>query len=190
MLAISLTKWQKNSSGLWASPSPLAEGSSPLSGALVLCSLPRQHQGKLCKHSFRERLAVLQPYSAPAVAAGLMFPTSHPYSCTIRNKQHYWGASAKAGGCGTAKSQQQWVLVKAGLSVYLCFCQKMLPWGTLSGRHLQHLLVWVLPAGAHGDGARGQAEWKWLHFQPSSAGDWMCVSAGPWKGSLLTLLPE
>lgn len=171
MLTISLTKWQKKSSGLWASPSPLAEGSSPRCGALVLCSLPRQHQGKLCKRSLREGLAVLQPYSAPAVAAGLMFPTSDPYCCTIRSKQHYCGASAKVGGCGTTKSLQTWVQVKPRLSVYLCFCQKMLSWGMLTGRHLQHLLVWVLPAGARGDGAGGQAKWKWLHLQPSSAGD-------------------
>ena len=75
-----------------------------------------------------------------------------------------------------------WVLVEAGVNIYLCFCQKMLSRGTLTGRHLQHLLFRVLPAGAHGDGAGGKLEWKWLHFQPSSAGDWMCVSAGPWEG--------
>lgn len=75
-----------------------------------------------------------------------------------------------------------WALVKAGVNIYLRFCQKMLPWGMLTGRHLQHLLFWALPARAHGDGAGGKSEWKWLHFQPSSAGDWMCVSAGPWEG--------
>lgn len=49
----------------------------------------------------------------------------------------------------------------------------MLPWAMLHGRHLQHLLVWVL----HGDGAGGKSGWKWPHSQLSSARDWMCVSA-------------
>lgn len=58
----------------------------------------------------------------------------------------------------------------------------MLPWGMLTGRNLQCLLFWVLPVGDHGDGPGGKSEWKWFHFQPSSAGDWMSVSAGPWEG--------
>lgn len=66
-----------------------------------------------------------------------------------------------------------WVLLEAGVNTYLCFCQQMLPWAMLHGRHLQHLLVWVL----HGDGAGGKSGRKWPHSQLSSARDWMCVSA-------------
>lgn len=40
----------------------------------------------------------------------------------------------------------------------------------------------MLPAGAHGDGAGSKPEWKWLQFQPSSAAEWIFVSAGPWEG--------
>lgn len=134
----------------------LALWSSPL----VLCSLPWQHQGKLWKYSFREGSAILQTYFSPAVALGLMFPTQNPYCCTIRSKQWLWGWFGRRGISYHKATEitSVWALVEAGVSIYPCFCQKMLPWGTHAGTYLRHLLVWVLPAGAHGDGAEGKSE--------------------------------
>lgn len=62
-----------------------------------------------------------------------------------------------------------WVLLQAGVNIYPCFCQVLL-WGMLTAGHLQNLLVWVLPIGAHRDGAAGTSEWKRLQLQLSSAG--------------------
>lgn len=103
MLTISLTKWQQNSSGLWASA--LAEGSSWRSGALPLFSAPSHGNAKgSCENThFGEGSAILQPYFTPAVALGPTFLTSNPYCCIIRSKQ---SSRAGAEGCAITKRQK------------------------------------------------------------------------------------
>lgn len=66
-----------------------------------------------------------------------------------------------------------WVLLKAGVKIYLCFCQ-MLSWGVVTGGYLQNILLWVLPKGACRDKAAEKPEWKWFQFQLSSAGVSVC----------------
>lgn len=126
MLTTSLTKWQQNSSGLWASLSPLAECSSWRFGALPLFSAPSQGNSKWsCENThFREGSAILQPYFTPAAALGPTFLTRDPYCCTIRSKQ-----SSCAGAEGHAitkwqKSPQRGCCLRMGLIPIFVFASR------------------------------------------------------------------
>lgn len=83
MLAISLMKWQRNPSGLWASPSPLAEGSSLPSGALSLFSAPSHGNTKGNYENTHLGADLRQPYFTPAVTLGVVFPNINQNCCGL-----------------------------------------------------------------------------------------------------------
>lgn len=83
MLAISLMKWQRNPSGLWASPSPLAEGSSLSSGALSLFSAPSHGNTKGNYENTNLGADLCQPYFTPAVTLGVVFPNTNQNCCGL-----------------------------------------------------------------------------------------------------------
>lgn len=117
MLAINLTKWQRNPSGLWASPSPLAEGSSLFSGALSLFSASSHGNTKGNYENTHLGADLRQPYFTPAVTLGVVFPNTNQKCCGLSS---VWS-------CSTAKREisAAWGTEEPGVNTFLCFCQKM-----------------------------------------------------------------
>lgn len=183
MLTISLTKWQKSSSGLWASPSPLAEGSSWHSGALPLfsapshgstkgsCENPRLGKERLyCSHiplgrwysSFTESLNFLgwegTYKELPSPALQWLTHNQQPTLVIIPQKSHHSGCWSRLG--------------LRSIFVFPRSCPGNGPWWAFTDPS---------GLGAHRDEAAGKPEWD--GFSSSWAQqECQCVSAAPWEG--------
>lgn len=183
MLAISLMKWQRNPSGLWASPSPLAEGSSLPSGALSLFSAPSHGNTKGNYENTHLGADLRQPYFTPAVTLGVVFPNINQNCCGLMKD---YGVVVLQ----KEKSQQhgeRWSLGVNNCFVFAKRCSR----GEGSPADIPISLCFGCSQPEPTEIGLEASQWKWLHFQPCSEGGdvWMCVSAGSWGGTL-TLLPS